>query len=189
VKLFNVMVHVLTETTRHAGHADILRGQLDGTSGPGPQGTPLHGHDAAYWEPEATAMEGLDDFDEDLLAQEDPDAGAAERAELVELVRKLADVNNRAFTAAELAEIRRESEALHAEVRTLTELNRDQREAIEKLLAQVQHGSERMGRKDWFTYAIGAATSLVIMEIVPPLALLPPAAHAIHALAHLLTEA
>jgi hypothetical protein len=29
VMLFNVMVHVLTETTRHAGHADILREQLD----------------------------------------------------------------------------------------------------------------------------------------------------------------
>ena len=29
VKLFNVMVHVLTETNRHAGHADILREQLD----------------------------------------------------------------------------------------------------------------------------------------------------------------
>ncbi len=28
VKLFNVMVHVLTETNRHAGHADILREQL-----------------------------------------------------------------------------------------------------------------------------------------------------------------
>ena len=25
VKLFNILVHVLTETTRHAGHADILR--------------------------------------------------------------------------------------------------------------------------------------------------------------------
>ena len=30
VKLFNVMVHVLTETNRHAGHADILREQLNG---------------------------------------------------------------------------------------------------------------------------------------------------------------
>ena len=33
VKLFNIMVHVLTETTRHAGHADILREQLDGRTG------------------------------------------------------------------------------------------------------------------------------------------------------------
>jgi hypothetical protein len=30
VKLFNIMVHVLNDTTRHAGHADILREQLDG---------------------------------------------------------------------------------------------------------------------------------------------------------------
>jgi hypothetical protein len=33
VKLFNVMVHCLNETTRHAGHADILREQLDGRTG------------------------------------------------------------------------------------------------------------------------------------------------------------
>ena len=33
VKLFTVMVHVLQETTRHAGHADILREQLDGRTG------------------------------------------------------------------------------------------------------------------------------------------------------------
>ncbi|MFI9385144.1 DinB family protein [Kutzneria sp. NPDC052558] len=42
VKLFTVLVHVLTETNRHAGHADILREQLDGrTSAPE--------RDAAFW--------------------------------------------------------------------------------------------------------------------------------------------
>jgi hypothetical protein len=33
VKLFNVVVHVLGDTNRHAGHADILREQLDGRIG------------------------------------------------------------------------------------------------------------------------------------------------------------
>ena len=33
VKLFTIMVHVLQDTTRHAGHADILREQLDGRTG------------------------------------------------------------------------------------------------------------------------------------------------------------
>ncbi|PUB21586.1 uncharacterized protein DUF664 [Promicromonospora sp. AC04] len=33
VKLFGIMVHVLNDTTRHAGHADILREQLDGQTG------------------------------------------------------------------------------------------------------------------------------------------------------------
>ena len=33
VTLFAVLVHVLTDTTRHAGHADILREQLDGRTG------------------------------------------------------------------------------------------------------------------------------------------------------------
>ncbi len=33
VTLFGIMLHVLQETTRHAGHADILREQLDGRTG------------------------------------------------------------------------------------------------------------------------------------------------------------
>lgn len=46
VMLFNILVHVLTETMRHAGHADILRGQLDGTVGP--EAT-VFGRDATFW--------------------------------------------------------------------------------------------------------------------------------------------
>jgi len=33
VQMFSIMVHVLNDTTRHAGHADILREQLDGQTG------------------------------------------------------------------------------------------------------------------------------------------------------------
>ena len=47
VKLFNVLVHVLTETNRHAGHADILREQLDGAVGAGP--VTMSDHDEADW--------------------------------------------------------------------------------------------------------------------------------------------
>lgn len=112
-----------------------------------------------------------------------------QRAELAAWLSKLADADDRAFKASERAEIRREIEALHGEVKTLTELNLDQQKAIDSLLTEVQRGSERMGRKDWVTYAIGAATSIVIMEVVPPLALLPLAIHAIHALSHLLIDA
>jgi len=37
VKLVNIMIHVLQETTRHAGHADILREQIDGRTGLRPE--------------------------------------------------------------------------------------------------------------------------------------------------------
>jgi Protein of unknown function (DUF664) len=33
VMLFNILVHMVAETARHAGHADILREQLDGAIG------------------------------------------------------------------------------------------------------------------------------------------------------------
>jgi hypothetical protein len=48
VKLFTIMVHVLTETSRHAGHADILREQLDGTVGTDAQSAALQEDDAAH---------------------------------------------------------------------------------------------------------------------------------------------
>jgi hypothetical protein len=36
VMLFNVLVHVVTETNRHLGHADLLREELDGALGSDP---------------------------------------------------------------------------------------------------------------------------------------------------------
>jgi hypothetical protein len=50
VKLFNVLVHVLTETNRHAGHADILREQIDGGVGTNAGSWARHGRDASFWE-------------------------------------------------------------------------------------------------------------------------------------------
>jgi hypothetical protein len=48
VKLLHILVHMLSETSRHAGHADILREQLDGSTGTIPaRATPL---DADFWE-------------------------------------------------------------------------------------------------------------------------------------------
>ena len=42
------LVHVLTETSRHAGHADILREQLDGTVGTDAQSAAFQEDDAAH---------------------------------------------------------------------------------------------------------------------------------------------
>jgi hypothetical protein len=50
VKLFNVLVHVLTESNRHAGHADILREQLDGAVGTEAGSTALQQLDSAFWD-------------------------------------------------------------------------------------------------------------------------------------------
>jgi hypothetical protein len=49
VMLFNTLVHVLTETHRHAGHADILREQLDGAIGFEADSPVPDGRDEAYW--------------------------------------------------------------------------------------------------------------------------------------------
>ncbi len=57
VTLFDVLVHVLGDTTRHAGHADILREQLDGVVGFAADDPPLHGQDEAFWETRRTTID------------------------------------------------------------------------------------------------------------------------------------
>lgn len=59
VPLFNVMVHCLSDTTRHAGHADILREGLDGAVGVDPGSPPGHGRDDAFWEARRGTLERI----------------------------------------------------------------------------------------------------------------------------------
>jgi len=56
VKLINVIAHVLAETNRHAGHADILREQLDGATGFDPERAGSS-RDAAWWRGYVAAVE------------------------------------------------------------------------------------------------------------------------------------
>lgn len=49
VKLINIIAHVLAETNRHTGHADILREQLDGATGFDSQDIGSARHDAEWW--------------------------------------------------------------------------------------------------------------------------------------------
>jgi hypothetical protein len=49
VTLQGVLVHVLAETSRHAGHADILREQLDGSSGLRADNLNQEPHDDQWW--------------------------------------------------------------------------------------------------------------------------------------------
>ena len=49
VPLFNILVHLLAETSRHAGHADILREELGGAVGTDAEAMAAQGHEAAFW--------------------------------------------------------------------------------------------------------------------------------------------
>jgi hypothetical protein len=57
VPLFNVMVHRLSDATRHAGHADILRESIDGAVGVDSGGAARHGRDDAFWAARLTTIE------------------------------------------------------------------------------------------------------------------------------------
>ncbi|MFH8294649.1 DinB family protein [Streptomyces sp. NPDC018059] len=56
VQLFNVLTHMLTETGRHVGHADILRELLDGSTGTAAEYA-APPHDAAFWEAHCARIE------------------------------------------------------------------------------------------------------------------------------------
>ncbi len=56
VRLLTILVHMLTETSRHAGHADILREQLDGSTG-AVAGSADPRHDAAFWQARRATIE------------------------------------------------------------------------------------------------------------------------------------
>jgi uncharacterized damage-inducible protein DinB len=49
VTLHAILVHLVAETSRHAGHADILREQLDGSTGDGPDDDVRRRHDETWW--------------------------------------------------------------------------------------------------------------------------------------------
>ncbi|MFD2467061.1 DinB family protein [Amycolatopsis silviterrae] len=57
VLLFNVLVHMLTETSRHAGHADILREQLDGAVEMDLAAMSRRGLDSAFWQRRCAEIE------------------------------------------------------------------------------------------------------------------------------------
>lgn len=57
VKLFNILVHVLNETNRHAGHADILREQLDGAVGTHGGSEAVNERDTTFWKKHRAKIE------------------------------------------------------------------------------------------------------------------------------------
>jgi len=50
VTLLQILVHVIAETDRHAGHADIVREMIDGAAGLNETNTNLPDADAAWWQ-------------------------------------------------------------------------------------------------------------------------------------------
>jgi hypothetical protein len=75
VKLFNVIVHVLTETNRHAGHADILREQVDGAVGTHPESAARYDQGTAFWEAHRAKIEDAALATRDTPTNHDDDPG------------------------------------------------------------------------------------------------------------------
>lgn len=57
VTLHQILVHVIAETHRHAGHADIVRELIDGAAGLRPDNDNLAPGDAAWWESYRSRLE------------------------------------------------------------------------------------------------------------------------------------
>ena len=57
VTLHQILVHVVAETNRHAGHADLVRELIDGAAGLQPDDDNLRAHDRAWWEDYCNRLE------------------------------------------------------------------------------------------------------------------------------------
>lgn len=57
--LHRILVHVIAETARHAGHADILRETLDGQAGLRAGNANLPGRDEAWWRQYSEKLEAI----------------------------------------------------------------------------------------------------------------------------------
>jgi hypothetical protein len=57
VRLLTILVHCLSDTVRHAGHADILREGLDGAVGFDATSPHLHGFDRSFWDARCALIE------------------------------------------------------------------------------------------------------------------------------------
>lgn len=57
VTLHRVLVHMIAETNRHAGHADVVRELIDGSSGLRNDNTNMPSSDAAWWEEYRNSLE------------------------------------------------------------------------------------------------------------------------------------
>lgn len=65
VTLHRVLVHVVAETNRHAGHADLVRELVDGSAGLRPGMSNLPEGDAAWWESYVARVQAAaESFDE-----------------------------------------------------------------------------------------------------------------------------
>lgn len=181
--------------TPRDGRADLAalaasRGRLKGAKKLTPGFLRLSEPEASVSSPRKPLIRSEAGGGEKIAPHDGPHEGGDGWTEFVAWLKKWVGIDdNRTFESNELAEIKREIRELHAEVSFLTELNLEQQEALNQSLEEIKSGSERLGRKDWLTYAIGVGTSLIIAEIVPPLVLLPLAVHAFHALGHLFIPA
>ena len=57
VTLHRVLTHLVAETHRHAGHADLLRELIDGTAGLRVEADNLPSHDPAWWQDHRARVE------------------------------------------------------------------------------------------------------------------------------------
>jgi uncharacterized damage-inducible protein DinB len=61
VTLQLVLVHMISETERHAGHADIIREAIDGAAGVRPDASNLPDHDERSWADYRAKLQGIAD--------------------------------------------------------------------------------------------------------------------------------
>ena len=70
------------------------------------------------------------------------------------------DVNNKSFSSSELERVVESISQLKSNLARSSAFQREQLDLIDRKLSDIEAASQRLGRKDWITYVVGALTSL-----------------------------
>lgn len=92
---------------------------------------------------------------------------------------------NTLFTASEQAAISTQIEGVKTYIKTTYQLTSEQISRVEAMLDHAEQASRRIGRKDWLLLFYGAASSLVLTDLITPQTVQHIILMTIHGLSHL----
>ncbi len=95
------------------------------------------------------------------------------------------DVENAPFTDAERSEVLKQLDEIRQYAKTALRLSEQQMQQLDGRLRYLEEATERLGRKDWLTIAVGTIVTMAMEAIIPPSEVRNVFTMLLHPLSHL----
>ena len=133
----------------------------------------------------------------ELVSEDDADSPSADLPEWSERDERLLkwflgpehdSISNTLFEPSERRDINERLLKLMTDLEEKQKLTTDQLKALKTSFDETREASERLGRKDWLMFGMGAFASLLISAVFSPAAVIHFSMRFIHAVGHLFVE-